>query len=98
MNKRETRRFLRGDKLSKLQGKTIMLIWACSHQSSNVNAVAPCDASGHRLWAVPAETRAYIVLPITLLCWRAIALRKLSVEVEEVKGNEEGNWSSEFSG
>lgn len=46
-----TGRFLRGDKLSKLQGKTIMLISGCSHQSSCVNVVSrhhvPDPPSGH---------------------------------------------------
>lgn len=51
MNTWMTGRFLRGDKLSKLQGKTIMLISGCSHQSSRVNVVSrrhvPDPPSGH---------------------------------------------------
>lgn len=51
MNMWMTGRFLRGDKLSKLQGKTIMLISGCCHQSSDVNVVSrhhvPDSPSGH---------------------------------------------------
>lgn len=51
MNMWMTGRFLRGDKLSKLQGKTIMLISGCCHQSSGVNVVSrhhvPDSPSGH---------------------------------------------------
>lgn len=42
--------FLRGDKLSKLQAKTIMLISGCSHQSSRVNAV-----STHHVYDPPPQ-------------------------------------------
>lgn len=40
MNMWMTGRVLRSDKLSKLQGKTIMLISGACHQSSHVNVVS----------------------------------------------------------
>lgn len=45
MNMWMTGRVLRSDKLSKLQGKTIMLISGGCHQSSHVNAVVKASRS-----------------------------------------------------
>lgn len=65
-----TGRFLRGDNLSKLQGKTIMLISGCSHQSSCVNVVSthhvPDPPSGHG--AVCARARVPVCACATCSC------------------------------
>ena len=75
MNKRVTSRFLRGDKLSKLQGKTIMLIAACSHQSPDVNAVSPrCAPDAPPVTARGAHCARMLLIPVPPRCGRAIAL------------------------